>query len=540
MAIVVTGRKEEGERRRGEGEGKEKRAGGGRERARGSQEERDEEGRWWLRWWWSVVVYRLSRSVPGRRPSRLNLDHSVVRSLVDRSNPPGIPSFDPGVPRPGPGSMRQHRRIDRPSKLALDRNSTDFNFSRLEDLARFLITVVRRTVILRRSRIPFATPFVQLDREKIERGGRERRTITIVWELKGRGFSSPRQLRNICDGMMSDDHFRDEGFLGANTIGTRSAPIWRRQRPLSNPRKLNTTVHRRGSRILSAWVILRLSPRRKRSSQSISGSSLIRSAPWTSCLSVRQWNSRKGKGKKEEKRIEWSGRMWPTSERDRDVWNERACARDELWEICLKRKERTKRIGGKFGIGGRRWDSEMASDTRSAGRRAAGIEATNRLDTRIRSERGWSNYEDWPVTDQSDPTGDPGTSSACLSFFRAFFRKSCSFLALLIAARYSLSLSLSLSLFLSFSLVSTCRSTVSRLVTTSSAAEDSEHLGANRTEFDESAAITLAFATVPFFSGVVNLSLSSASITDPLLHRSIFYILDRCNLIDILFCDWYT
>ena len=65
---------------------------------------------------------------------------------------------------------------------------------------------------------------------------------------------------------------------------------------------------------------------------------------------------------------------------------------------------------------------------------------------RIRSERGWSNYEDWPVTDQSDPKGDPGTSSsACLSFFRASFRKSCP----PIGRRYSLSLFLSLFLFLS-------------------------------------------------------------------------------------------
>ena len=67
---------------------------------------------------------------------------------------------------------------------------------------------------------------------------------------------------------------------------------------------------------------------------------------------------------------------------------------------------------------------------------------------RIRSERGWSNYEDWPVTDQSDPKGDPGTSSsACLSFFRASFRKSCP----PIGRRYSLSFSL----FFSFSLAPT-------------------------------------------------------------------------------------
>lgn len=133
-------------------------------------------------------------------------------------------------------------------------------------------------------------------------------------------------------------------------------------------------------------------------------------------------------------------------------------------------------------IRGGRGVSEWRVTWRSAGHRAAGIEATSHRDTRIRSERGWSNYEDWPVTDQSDPTGDPGTSSACLSFFRASFRKSCSFLALLIEAQYSLPL------FLSFSRARapTCRSIVSRLGTTSSAAKTELKLRTGRNSMNRS------------------------------------------------------
>lgn len=150
-------------------------------------------------------------------------------------------------------------------------------------------------------------------------------------------------------------------------------------------------------------------------------------------------------------------------------------------------------------IRGGRGVSEWRVTWRSAGHRAAGIEATSHRDTRIRSERGWSNYEDWPVTDQSDPTGDPGTSSACLSFFRAFFRKSCSFRALLIEAQYSLSLSL----FLARARANVPIHRFSPWYNFIRSKDGTQ--AANRTEFDESAAITLAFATVSSFLGVVNL-----------------------------------
>ena len=219
-------------------------------------------------------------------------------------------------------------------------------------------------------------------------------------------------------------------------------------------------------------------------------------------------------------------RQWLTKERKRiDVWNERT------WEICLKGDD-GKGIGGKFGIGGRGERFQKWRVTRD--RQVAGQREPKQPTVWIPGF-GASADEVITRTDQSRTSLIPREIQVLLPRVSHSFVLSSENRVRSSRCWSPLFLSLfSVSFFLSRFLSCQRADPPFLALLQLHPQHRTEHLAANRTEFDESAAITLAFATVPFFSGVVNLSLSSGSITDR------YFTFHTCNLIDILFCNWYT